>query len=495
MKDLAAYILTITSISERLNDAMSLRHSLATLKLPNEVEVLPCIYWKDEASIIKFLSEFPEHTFSRDYLDVCLKGQVCCTLSHIKAWRKLVNSDHEGAFIFEDDIYISDTNHFREIVKSISNTKNLDWLRIHLHKQFRTEILQTKSSSMFVNDPSIWGFAAYYVSRHGAEKLLSSFHNIYQNIDNIIPDLGKKGVLKCKTVKKVVVEHHAFNGDEKDLENRQEIERTAIKLQKSISTIYSSPKFTKGEPLYQFILKLDQIRKLRTHGYTVLKGVVDNEMIEQSRNQVLDNLSLFKNTRPTPSALHLAGFHRFPELESLHTALSSNTTVLDFLKAALKDKDVRTIGLSDITINRSQGWHKDLLRDGFQSYLGNQDICWGDNGGGVYKILLFLQSGSGLKVVKGSHLLPTSLENDTYSEPDDDDSLVKSVPVEAGDIIVMDIRTSHRGSPEKVFQCEDYVNHPRILISTVLGCNDSELTKAMEIGNFHRLIDWMERNP
>ena len=238
----------------------------------------------------------------------------------------------------------------------------------------------------------------------------------------------------------------------------------------------------------------DNTQQLLADGYTVLKGVFDKQTITQSRKRIIDNLSLFKNTRPTSSSLHLAGFHRFPKLEPLHTILSSNKTILNFLSEVLKGKDVRSIGLSDITINRSQCWHKDLLRNKFQSYIDDDSISWEKNSAGVYKILFYLQSGSSLKVVSGSHVEKVSLENDHYSEPSDD-SLVRSVPVEEGDIVITDVRTSHRGSQESIFQSEEFVKNQCILTSTALGRIDGELTNAMEIGNFYRMIDWMKRNP
>jgi hypothetical protein len=91
-----------------------------------------------------------------------------------------------------------------------------------------------------------------------------------------------------------------------------------------------------------------------------------------------------KNTRPTPSSRHLAGFHRYPELESLHGQLAGNKKVLNFMKLVLGVQQVRSIGLSDITINRSQNWHKDLLRGKYESYLNGVEI-WDCDSAGVYK--------------------------------------------------------------------------------------------------------------
>ena len=105
---------------------------------------------------------------------------------------------------------------------------------------------------------------------------------------------------------------------------------------------------------------------------------------------------------PNPSSGHLAGFHRYPELEHLHALVSSNPLVLDILRTATGCSQIRSIGLSDITVNRSQQWHVDLLRGRYQAHL-QPETCWGSDGGGVYKILLYLQPGATLKVVPGAH--------------------------------------------------------------------------------------------
>jgi DNA-binding NtrC family response regulator len=97
-------------------------------------------------------------------------------------------------------------------------------------------------------------------------------------------------------------------------------------------------------------------------------------------------------------------------------------------------------------------------------------------------------------VIRGSHLAPISLENDAYAKPAAD-ATVETIPVEVGDIVIMDIRMSHRGGSEAVYATGQYDDDPPILVSTAMGGIHQPLTRAMEIGNFHRLVDWMERNP
>jgi len=233
------------------------------------------------------------------------------------------------------------------------------------------------------------------------------------------------------------------------------------------------------------------LRELRRVGITVLEGVFDRETVAMSREQVLRHCSLYKNTRPTASSRHLAGFHRYPELDSLHNQLVENKKILDFMTLVVGCKQVRSIGLSDITINRSQHWHKDLLRGKYAAYLKGLDV-WDCECPGVYKLLMYLQDGRSLKIVPGSHRVPLSLESDEYAEPGDDAD-VADVSFKAGDVVVMDIRTSHRGSTEEVFLSRAFDDDPKILLSTALGVDASALTNAMELGNARRLRDWDER--
>ena len=233
------------------------------------------------------------------------------------------------------------------------------------------------------------------------------------------------------------------------------------------------------------------LQELRRDGITVLEGVFDRKTIDLSREQVMEHWSLYKNTRPTPSSRHLAGFHRYPELESLHSLLAGNKKVLDFMRLALDGQQVRCIGLSDITINRSQHWHKDLLRGKYAVYLNGVDI-WDCECPGVYKLLMYLQDGRSLKIVRGSHRVPLSLKSDECAEPSDNADVV-DVSVKAGDVAVMDIRTSHRGSTEEVFLSGAYNDNPKILLSTALGLDGGKLTDAMEFGNARRLMDWHDR--
>lgn len=235
------------------------------------------------------------------------------------------------------------------------------------------------------------------------------------------------------------------------------------------------------------------LNELKSNGLTVLRGVFDMQSIQAARTQVIENRYLFKNTRPTPSSGHLAGFHRFPTLESLHMMLTGNPIIKSFIELSLNTNPGRTIGLSDITINRSQHWHTDLLRGKYAHFI-EELLSWNEDVYGPYKVLLYLQDGASLKYIQGSHLNAISLENDGCSEPLETD-IVMPVSVFAGDVVIMDIRCAHRGAEESTYASGNWDDNPRILISTVIGGLNCPLSAAMEVGNFHRLQDWMKRYP
>jgi len=234
---------------------------------------------------------------------------------------------------------------------------------------------------------------------------------------------------------------------------------------------------------------LDWKVKLARDGLVVLPCIFSREKMSDVRNLVFKNISLLRNTRAAESSLHLAGFHRYPEFENLHSMLSCNEVILGFLQYILEGGHVRNTGITDITVNRSQCWHKDLLRGPYETFLQSDEI-WKPLGE-VFRIVMYLQDSSQLKIVPGSHLEPISLTSDDHAIPIDNNR-VAVVPVKAGDVVVMDARTTHRGADEAHFI--NYNGDPSVLVATTLGSDRSKFTEQLEFGNSSRLRDWMERN-
>lgn len=229
---------------------------------------------------------------------------------------------------------------------------------------------------------------------------------------------------------------------------------------------------------------------VRTLGAEVLPGAFDDATIDEARRLVLTHTALMKRTRPTPSARHLAGFHRFPALAPLHDLITGNPTVTDRLHALL-GPELRTIGLSDITIDRSQQWHKDLLRGRYRSFLEPDEVC-AHHHGEAFKVIVYLQDSTSLQIVPGSHRLDIDLDSDEHAIPGPDDPVV-AIPARKGDAVIIDLCTTHRGADEAAYRLAPTDAPPRILVSTVFTRVECEFADRLEAGNAARLADWDRR--
>lgn len=231
---------------------------------------------------------------------------------------------------------------------------------------------------------------------------------------------------------------------------------------------------------------------IEERGYSAVRGAFDDSTISRIRHVIIKNLDLMSNTRPTKTARHIAGFHRFPCFEPIHIAISANGQLRPVLDGIYRECQMISLGLSDITINRSQPWHTDLLRGVYSKHL-TSEICWGSTAHPCLKALLYLQEGASLQVVSGSHRHPIELSDDRNAIPARD-AKIEAVKVEAGDVILMDIRTIHRGSTEAEMASTSLGADAKILISTVFGDRYSKLAQAMQKGNAERMVDWDVRN-
>ena len=236
---------------------------------------------------------------------------------------------------------------------------------------------------------------------------------------------------------------------------------------------------------------LADIEQVTESGAGVIRGVFSSGEIAQARDLVTTHLDQMPNTRPFPGARHLAGFHRFPALEPLHRMLSGNPLIQDAM-SRLCGASYRTIGLSDITVNRSQQWHKDLLRGKFTSYLGDPPYCarWH---GTVFKVIAYLQDSDSLKIVPGSHRMDIDLTSDEPAIPSEDTHL-ETISAQVGDAVIIDICTTHCGSPESVFFEAAEDAEPKILVSTVFGRSRAPLTDRLELGNAARQDRWTRKH-
>lgn len=231
--------------------------------------------------------------------------------------------------------------------------------------------------------------------------------------------------------------------------------------------------------------------ELSKNGFCVLPSVFSRHEIDRYRQLTMACLGMMGRTRNVAHSWHLAGFHRFPQLVGLHAEIASNGTINDFLSGYYENAAYYAIGLSDITVNRSQQWHTDLLRGRYGAFLQN-GVAWAERKGSCVKALLYLQTGKSLRIVPGSHHVPSPLDDAALHAVAQTMEVVQ-LEVNAGDVVMMDIRALHRGSTDAEMSDPALADNPKVLISTVFGKIDSGLTQAMQIGNAQRMADWDRR--
>lgn len=230
------------------------------------------------------------------------------------------------------------------------------------------------------------------------------------------------------------------------------------------------------------------VEQLNRDGCCVLPSIFNDERIEEFRKTTLDNLGSMGQTRDVAHSYHLAGFHRFPALSFLHSEIAANSSINEFLSEYYGSAPYFAIGLSDVTVNRSQHWHTDLLRGEYSTFLDAIDP-WSMRGDGCIKALVYLQTGRSLRIARGSHLVPTPLDDKLLDDLAGTRE-VTQLEVNAGDVVMMDIRSLHRGSTDDEMRKPELADSPKILISTVFGPVKSAFAEAMQLGNAHRMARW-----
>ena len=203
------------------------------------------------------------------------------------------------------------------------------------------------------------------------------------------------------------------------------------------------------------------------------------------------NIGMMGQTRSVAHSYHLAGFHRFPALSALHSDIVADGMINDFLASYYGGRPYCAIGLSDITVNRSQQWHTDLLRGEYSKFLAGS-VPWIEQNTSCVKALVYLQDGASLSVIPGSHLTPSPLDDALLERAAQARTAVK-VGVRSGDVVMMDIRILHRGATDEDMSRPELAENPKVLFSTVFGAIDSAFAQAMRTGNALRMADWDRR--
>ncbi|BDD07479.1 glycosyltransferase family 25 protein [Aureibacter tunicatorum] len=121
-------------------------------------------------------------------------GEIGCSLSHIKIWKKFLQSEHEQVLILEDDIRVARTYQGTDINaiidKTIKQCLNNKWQYDLLYLGRYPLSNDTPLSEDIYRPGYSWLSHAYILTKSGAKKLLDGgLENLIIPVDEYIPAL------------------------------------------------------------------------------------------------------------------------------------------------------------------------------------------------------------------------------------------------------------------------------------------------------------------
>jgi len=137
------------------------------------------------------------------------RPKFACTISHIRVWQRIVESNLEHAIVLEDDVVIDDgfEAFVRELKDQLPSTYDLAHLYIHPDFQSDWSRGADLADRAFVEFVPRWGRSAYLLSQTGAKKLLDLFEHVAHHGDMQIAQMAQRGDLSVYCASKMHVQN------------------------------------------------------------------------------------------------------------------------------------------------------------------------------------------------------------------------------------------------------------------------------------------------
>jgi len=142
------------------------------------VEIIDAIYWQTTNVVQKI------YDLGIDFADHLSQTQIACFLSHRFVWQKIVDGQEEYTIILEDDMDLTDFDHFLQVERELSILESNHGLIFWKHPE-KVRLDTEKISENLIKAYEQWGTCAYHLSPTICAELLR-ISNLTKPIDNYL---------------------------------------------------------------------------------------------------------------------------------------------------------------------------------------------------------------------------------------------------------------------------------------------------------------------
>ena len=196
----------------------------------------------------------PESVVSKTYHRALSRGEVACSMSHRKAWQKIVDDDLDFGIVLEDDLELLDN--FGDVIGLVETLPDEGWDFIKLFPLRRGGEKNIAKRFDYMGHTFVTyhryplGFQGQAISRHGAETLLANLPYVTEPADSQLKSWWEAGVypygLTPYCVSTDIDGESDINPDGKLEEMPQnKWVKVTVKVRRALMRLWSTPKLNR----------------------------------------------------------------------------------------------------------------------------------------------------------------------------------------------------------------------------------------------------------
>ena len=183
LKEWKILIISISQIKERRTNVLNLIEKFKKLNI--NAEIIEAYYWKVH-NIEESLKENNINTTINYNSSNKIKGQICCFLSHMKAWKHIANASPDiNYIILEDDMDIPEDFNFEYLTNIFKYIPNYDFVSFWRHPAYiiyQSRCIYNQFVSKFYNN---YGICSYTITKTFANEIIK-INKYYTAVDDVL---------------------------------------------------------------------------------------------------------------------------------------------------------------------------------------------------------------------------------------------------------------------------------------------------------------------